>query len=256
MREATACGHQKFKHVVEARGVALARGNQRQALLQIFADAVALEVWLTRLEAVQVSAERVDFAVMSEVAERMSQGPSRERVGRITLVDKRNCAFEIVILQVLVKAFDLSRKQKSLIDNRLGAARADVKILDGFFDQAAEHEELDFKRFVRFELGTVKNILADVRERFASRVTDCGRIYRNFTDLDNRGSFYGGELFNFCIGRISSDSVFDKDHCHAVTVRQVVVNLVEKLVRHRKQKAGAIARFRVATCRTAMEEAL
>ena len=87
-------------------------------------------------------------------------------------------------------------------------------------------------------------------------MTDGGRVHRNFTDLDNRSTFSSSELFNFCIGGIGSHRIFDKDHCHAVTARKIVVDLVEELVRHRKQKAGTITRFRVATRCTTMEEAL
>ena len=86
MREATARCDEKLKHVIEASRVALARHNERQKLRQIVTDDFALQERFAGAKAVQVTAQGVDFTVVSEIAERVSQRPSRERVGRITLV--------------------------------------------------------------------------------------------------------------------------------------------------------------------------
>ena len=205
-------------------------------------------------QAVEVSAKRINFSVVRQVAERMSQRPSRERVRGITLVDKRNRGFKIEIVQVLVEAFDLACKQKSLINNALAAAAANIQSLARFFHQAAGHIKLNIESLVRFKSRTVEEHLADVRQRFASRTANLRGIHRHIAELENRHAFGRCNLRNFSIKSIRFERIFDKEHRHAITRRKFRVKLTEKLMRHRKQKTRTISGFRVSTCCTAVHE--
>ena len=111
MRKATTRSDEKLKHIVKASRVALTTRNKRQKLLQVITDNFALQVRFASAQAVEVTAQRIDFAVMSEVAERMSQRPSRERIRGVALVNKSNRGLEIEIVQVLVEAFNLACEQ-------------------------------------------------------------------------------------------------------------------------------------------------
>ena len=193
---------------------------------------------------------------MSEVTERVRQRPSRERIGRITLVHESQGAFKIEVVQVLIEAFDLACKQQALVNDALAAAAANIHALAGLFDQAAHHIKLDIEFFVGLELGAVKEHLANMRQGFASGVSDRSGIHRNIAELDDIDAFGFGNALDFGIQGVGRERIFDKIHGHAVTGRKTRVQLAEELMRHRKQKASAVTRFRVATSRTAVHESL
>ena len=123
MREATTRCDEELKHVIKAGRVTLARRNERKKLLQIIADDFALQVRLAGAEAIQVTAQRVDFAVVRKVAERVRKLPGRESVGRVALVNKGERAFKVEVVQILVEALDLACEKEALVDNAMGNPR-------------------------------------------------------------------------------------------------------------------------------------
>ena len=188
----------------------------------------------TSAQAVEVTAQRIDFAVVSEITERMGQGPSRERIRRITLVDKRNRGFKFKIVQVLVEALDLACKQKALVHDATAAAAADVKTFASLFHQTADNIQLNIKRAVVFKSGTVKEHLTDMRQGFASRMANLSRIYRNFAELENLHAFSFGNFTNLSVKGFRFKRIFDKEHANAIACRKRRIKLAEELVRHRK----------------------
>ena len=254
MREATARCDEELKHVIEASRVALARHNERQELLQIVTDDFALQERFAGAKAVQVTTQGVNFTVVSKVAERVGERPSRERVGRIALVHESQGAFKIEVVQVLIETFDLACKQQALVNDALAAAAANIHTLAGLFDQATHHIKLDIEFFVGLELGAVKEHLANVRQGFASRMADCRSIHRHFTEVDHSHTFGFRNTLDFCIKRIGCKSIFNKIHGHTVTRRQFRIKLAEELMGHRKQKTRTITSFRVSTCCTAVHK--
>src|SRR3546814_1755305 len=60
----------------------------------------ARQLDLVALHPILVAADRVDFAIVGEAAERLRQSPLRESVGRIALVKDRNAAFKQLVREV------------------------------------------------------------------------------------------------------------------------------------------------------------
>ncbi len=82
----TTAHDEQFERIVERGRVRLTRVVQRPDLLQIVAEDRRRNRLLARLEPVDVATHGIDFPVVGNVAERMSQIPGREGVGRETLV--------------------------------------------------------------------------------------------------------------------------------------------------------------------------
>ena len=234
MREATTRCDEKLEHVVKAGRVALARRNEREKLLQVVTDNIALQVRFAGTQAVEVAAQRIDFAVMSEVAERMCKRPSRESVRGVALVNERNRGFEIEIVQVLVEAFNLACQKQALVHDATAAAAADIEALAGLFHQAASHIKLNIERAVGFKGGTVKKRLTDMRQSLASSAADLVGIHRHLAEVQHRHALGSGNLLDFRVKGAGLERVLHKEHRHAVAGRQLRVHLAEKLVRHRK----------------------
>ena len=81
-----ACGsdrppmHQKFQRIVQTGGVALLLGDDRIQLLQVLAEQLGFEPALARAHPVDVALQRVDLAVVANVAIGMGQRPGGKRV--------------------------------------------------------------------------------------------------------------------------------------------------------------------------------
>ena len=256
MRKATTRSDEKLKHVVQASRVTLPRRNQRQELLQVIADNFAFQLRLASAQAVQVTAQGIDFAVMSEVAERVRQRPRGERIRGVALVNKGNRALEIEIVQVLVETLNLAGQKQALIDDATAAAAANIKTLASLFHQATHHIQLNIKCAVIFKSGTVKEHLADMRQGLAGRAADLFGIHRHLAEIQHLHTLGSGNLLDFRVKGIRRKRILHKEHRHAVTRRQFRVQFAEKLVRHRKQETRTVAGFRVSTCCTAVHEPL
>ena len=105
MRQIAPGQHEKFQRVVERRGIAAAGRDDRKHLRQLFAEQLALADMLAGGHAVDVAAQRVDFAVMAEHPVRVRQAPRRERVGAVTRMHERNRRPEGRIRQIGIKIF-------------------------------------------------------------------------------------------------------------------------------------------------------
>src|SRR3546814_15267221 len=81
--------------------------------------------YTTLFRSVLVAADRVDFAIMREAAERLRQPPLRESVGRITLVKDRDAAFEQLVRKVGEEVREAFGEEQPLVDDR--ARRQDRK---------------------------------------------------------------------------------------------------------------------------------
>ena len=256
MREATTRCDEELKHIVKAGRVTLARRNEREKLLQIIADDIALHVRLTGTQTIEVTAQRIDFAVVSEVTERVRERPSRECVRGVTLVNKRNRRFEIEIVQILVKTFNLACQKQALVHNATAAAAANVEALASLFQQAANNIEFNIKRAVGIKSGTVKESLADMRQSLAGRMANLLGIHRHLAEVQQLHALGSGNFLDFCIKSGSLKRIVHKEHGHAIALWEFRVHLAEKLVRHRKQKTRTVAGFRVSTCCTTVHEPL
>ena len=81
VRERPAGEHEQFERVVEHRRIGAVRIDDRQDFIDVVAEDGAVEKRLAGMHPVDVAAERVDFAVVRDVAVRMRALPAGERVG-------------------------------------------------------------------------------------------------------------------------------------------------------------------------------
>ena len=115
-RRVAAGPHEKFEYRVQRSRVGGARGNHRLDVFGAIAEALVGEADLVRAHPVGVAAERVDFAVVGERAERLCEPPLREGVGGIALVEEDAARLEAFILQVGIKGGNLLGQHHSLVD--------------------------------------------------------------------------------------------------------------------------------------------
>ena len=254
--KAAARGHQQLEHVVEAGGVALPGGNQRKQLLQVVADDVAPQVRLARLQAVQVAAQRVDLAVVREVAEGVRELPRGEGVGGVALVDERERAFEVRVVQVLVEALDLAGEEESLVDDAPAAAAAEVEPFAGLLGQAADHVELDVERGVAVQRRAVEEGLADVRQRRARGTADGGGVHGHFAEADRLHALGLRDAGDLRVEGVGGERVVHEVHRHAVAGGELGHDLAEEAVGHRQKQARAVARLGIAAGGAAVHEPL
>ena len=118
VRQRVAAHGQQFQRVVERRGVGLPVVNQRPDLVEILAQDRAEYRALAGAKPIDVTAQRVDLAVVRDHAERMRQIPGWEGVGRKTLVYQRQRRCHPGIGKILVVRADLACQQHSLVDQR------------------------------------------------------------------------------------------------------------------------------------------
>jgi hypothetical protein len=100
VRERAAGEDEQLERVVEHRRVAAVRVDDREDLLDVVAEELGLEERLAGVHPVDVAAERVDLAVVRDVAVRVRAVPARERVRAEARVDERERRLHRGVLQV------------------------------------------------------------------------------------------------------------------------------------------------------------
>ena len=108
VRKRAAAHDQHLERIVEDCGVAAGFVDHRQEILDVLAVDVRLELVFARLHPVDVAAQRVDFAVVRDVTERMRERPARKRVRAESLVNHGQRGFHERILPDPGNTFDLS----------------------------------------------------------------------------------------------------------------------------------------------------
>ncbi len=119
--------HQQLEHVVERRRVAAAFADDRQDLLQIVAEQRRAQQPFARAHPVDVAAQRVDLAVVRDVAVGVGERPRRERVRAEALVHERERRLHVRVGQVGERRRDLIRRQHALVDQRVRRQADDVE---------------------------------------------------------------------------------------------------------------------------------
>ncbi|MNS92630.1 hypothetical protein D3C72_1267730 [compost metagenome] len=148
-------GHrQQLEAVVEGGGVGLAGEADRVELLQVGAEHGRRHHAFARLHPVVVALDRVDFAVVSDIAVRVGQRPLGEGVGREALVHQAQGRDATLVLQVEVVGTDLVGQQQALVDHgAAGHARnvvflavLELQALDVGAGGLADHVQLALQR--------------------------------------------------------------------------------------------------------------
>ena len=151
VRQRAAVHHEELEDVVEGRRVAQALARDRQHLAQVLvAQHVGPAQGLASPHPVDVAAQRVDLAVVGDVAVGVRQRPRRERVGAEPLVHEGQRRLHVGIDEVRIHRRDLVRAQHALVDER--AARqarhvgelvlGDVERGHRLLEELADHVEL------------------------------------------------------------------------------------------------------------------
>ena len=82
---------------------------------------------LVARQAVQIAAERVDFAVVGDHAEGLGQPPAWKRVRAVALVDHRQGRSHVGFGQVGIVIEQLRRQEHALVADRLARQRRDIE---------------------------------------------------------------------------------------------------------------------------------
>ena len=130
--------------------------NDREDFFQIVAEQLGFEHALARVHPIDIAAQRVDLAVVDQIAIRMRAFPTRESVGAETRVDQRERGFHQRIGKIGIKRRYLARRQHAFVDERpAGQARnvekiaaGETRVTDRIFRPPANDVELALERQV------------------------------------------------------------------------------------------------------------
>ena len=128
-----------------------------RTFLQVVAEEVGLEHRLAGVHPVDVAAQRVDLAVVGDVAVGVGAVPAREGVRAETRMHQRQRGFHRRVRQVGVILAELLGEQHALIDDRLAREAGDVEevaardlpgVTDGILGALADDVELALESHV------------------------------------------------------------------------------------------------------------
>ena len=126
VRQRPAGQHEQLERVVEHRRVEPFGLMIGRIFLMSSPNASDCEQRFARMHPVGVAAQRVDFAVVRDVAIRMRAVPARERVRAETRVHQRQRGFHRGIAQIREILRELLRQQHAFVDERLVRQARDV----------------------------------------------------------------------------------------------------------------------------------
>ena len=151
--ERTAVHRQKLEHVVQDGGVGTLAIDDWQDLLQVLAEHRAVELRLAGSRPGDIAAQRINLAVVDDVAVRMRALPRRRRVRGVTRMHERKGGLDRRIVQVSEEAAHLGRHEHALVNDGARAHGAHVEDLvrerrvrvSCTLDGATAHIELAFE---------------------------------------------------------------------------------------------------------------
>ena len=253
---------QQFQRAVERSRVAHPIGNDREQLLDVVCMLLRAHHQLPGTHPVLVAADRVDLAVVGDIAERMGQVPGGERVRAVPLMHHRNRGFHVRIDQIEVVAFDLRGEQEPLVDDRPRRQAGNVEELllselrtaHDRFDPFADHVQLPLEGGL-IERATLQRCpwpdedLPHGRLDRERRMPQLRVVARHIAPAENRLAFFGHDLGKLLL---APDALArfgrQEDHPDGVLAsrrqRQPVLgtHLPQEFVRHLEQHARAVAR--------------
>ena len=261
-------GHrQELEHVVEGRRVAAAFADHRQDFAQVVAEQLALHLPLARAHPVDVAAQRIDLAVVRDVAIRVRERPRGERVRAEPLMHERESGFERRVREIREHRRELPGREHPLVGERVARQADDVEeaarervdgdAVDGVLDALADHIELPFEALSIRE-GRADEDLLEHRLRCLRAVADETVVGRHVAPAEQRAALLVDNLRDQIADRFAIALVARQEHesstvgpCLGQRERK---DLAEKLVRRLDQNAGAIARVGLAAARAAVLE--
>ncbi len=116
---------QGLEHIVEAHGVRSGLRDQRKRVLQI--DTRRDQGMAARQGPGAIALDRIDLAVMREMAKRLSQTPLRPGIGREALMKEADRRAEIRGLEVGIEHRQIGRHDQPLVRQEPGRETRDIK---------------------------------------------------------------------------------------------------------------------------------
>ena len=226
VRQRTPGEHEQLEDVVEHRGVAAVGVDDGEELLEIVSEEIGFHHRLARACPVDVSAQRVDLAVVRHVAIRMAAFPARKGVCRETGVNQRERRLHRRVFQVGVIRIDLRRHQHAFIDERLVGKAGDVEeaaagnfcVTDGILRAFADDVEFTLERHVVGKLGAARDEnLAHERLAGLRGFTERGVVRRDVTPAEEALAFFDDDAFKNLFALAPLGSIRRKEnHADAV----------------------------------------
>ena len=140
---------------------------------------------LARAHPVAVALQRVDLAVVGDIAVRVRERPRRERVGREAAVHQRQRRLDALVGQVGEELGELRRGEHALVDERAARQRREVDRLrrrgDLVLAALAGDEQLAVERRCRSRRGVDDEQLAEARASRCGAVAPIDRRRRSGT---------------------------------------------------------------------------
>ena len=261
--------HQQFEHVVEGGRVAAPLADHRLDLVEVGAKHGMREHALAGVHPVDVAANRVDFAVVGDVAEGVGEVPRREGVGAVALVDERERRRHPRVGKVEVVLAHLIGEQQALVDQRLRREGADVaeRLLDEALlpdldpEPLAGHEQLPLEVVTGHLRATADEGLTDDRFNLAGCAADRAVVGGHVSPAEKLQALLADHLLEELLGGLAVALRRRQKHVADGPVarcRKLDARLRrdgrEKLMRNLHENAGAVAGERIAAARTAVGE--
>ena len=270
VRERAPREDEQLEDVVEHRGVGALEVDRGEDLRQVVAEEARGEHPLARLHPVHVAAERVDLAVVGDVAVRVGARPAREGVRREARVDHREARGERLGGEVRVERRELVGVQHPLVDDGARREARDVEGVpprqrragDRLLGEAADHEELPLERVPRLRpFPAADEELPDDGLARAGRRAERGAVGRDVAPAEEPLPLRGDDLLEPALAGLPARGLKrQEEHPEAVVAgrRQLDPGRLrpprDEAVRDLREEPGAVAGVLLAPRRAAVLE--
>ena len=269
VRQAASRLEKKLDGIVEVRGIAAVWRDDRIKLLYVVAEQGRLQQRLARVHPVDVAFERVDFAVVRDVAIRMRALPTGKGVGGKALMHQTQRAGHVWIGKLAVEIRDLRGQQQALINNGAARKRWDVERFRIFDAGCGDLTLGAFARYVKLafegvfvrERATADKDLLDVGLRGPRHPANRRGIHRRIPPAENGQSLLAHNAFQNSFA-LQSVMFFHGQECHAHAVgtgrgqfeSQLAALPQKERMGNLQENAGAVAGLRIASAGPAVRQ--
>ena len=270
MRQGPAGHQEKFHRIIQARRIALFLIDNGVEFFEVIAKQVGRQAPLTRPHPIDVAAQRIDFAVVHDIAIGMRQRPRGEGIRTEAGMNEPQGRDHAGISQVREKASKLLRQQHAFIDDGVGRQAAHI-------DSPSFHQRglanrpgntLPDDVQLPFKLGLVQNIARDeklsyVRKGLLCQRTDVFELHRDVAPSQKPQPFFTNDRFKEAFTLPAKRFIlWQEHHPHPIATRlgqlqaDVLTGTPEKFVRDLQKNPRAVTGTRIATLRPAMVQIL
>ena len=264
MRQRPPTQRQKLKAIIEFGGVAAIFLNDREQLRQVIAKQPRSQHGLTRVHPVLVPPQRVDFAIVNQVAIGVRTSPTRKGIRTEARMHHGDGGFDQRIGKIRIEGGDLPCRQHALIDDRLAGQTRNVEIFaDGLFPVTegvlrTSSDDVQFAlegHVILDSLAAADENLSDERLARFRCLSKIKVICRYLTPSEKTLPLAGDNLLKHPFTPMALIPIGQKDHAHPILPRfgqaesQSIAGVLEKGVRDLEQDTGAVAGILLAaTC--------